>query len=308
MTTMVPIVTKTKELHALITKAMPAIQGMLPKHITPERMFRLLRAAVTTTPKLTECKSISVIGAMVECSRLGLEPNGPLGHAYLIPFRDKRRGETRCQLILGYKGLLDLARRSGQVTNIYAHAAYSQDHFDYELGDKPFVKHKPSTADDRGTLTHVYAVAYLRDSPFAQIDVMTRADVEKIRRRAPGGESEVWRDFYDEMAKKTVLRRLCKILPQNVEFASAIGLEDQAVHGAQTFDAEFTLAEDPELQKMDKPNAELSEEEQARLKMLRQQAEELKRKAEGIASPHSAEDTSPVANEDTSSPGDRDLL
>lgn len=198
----------------------------LPKHLTPDKMIRIVLTAVRKTPKLLDCTSDSVLGAIVTCAQLGLSPDGVLGEAYLIPY-----GDT-CQLIIGYQGLMKLARQSGQVSSIYAFAAREGDEFSWALGLDPDIKHVPADDPDREAkdITHVYAVARLKDGG-TQFIVMTKAAVDKIRKRSRASGSGPWVTDYDAMALKTAVRQLSKWIPKSVEddrYARAVALDEQA--------------------------------------------------------------------------------
>jgi recombinational DNA repair protein RecT len=164
---------------------------------------------------------MSLLGAIVQASQLGLEVGSGLGHAYLVPFK----GE--CKLMTGYKGLIELARRSGRVASIESRCVYEKDFFVYEYGMVVECKHKPSMEADRGKLTHVYAIAHLKEEGTRPIiEIMSVAQVEKIRENAMSGNSDAWRKHFDEMARKTVIRRLCKVLPMSPELAEGQNLDD----------------------------------------------------------------------------------
>jgi len=143
-----------------ISRMKGAMEQVLPKHMTADRMVRVAIMAVRTTPHLAECSSASVISCFMACSMLGLEPNSPLHQAYLIPYWSTKLNGYECQLIVDYRGKLDLARRSGEIASIQAHAVYQGDVFEYELGLTPTLKHKPSDKADRvqpDKLTHCEA-------------------------------------------------------------------------------------------------------------------------------------------------------
>lgn len=190
------------------TKA--AVQQVVPRHLTPERVLKVALAATARTPKLLECSANSILQSVMQAAQLGLEPGSPLGHAYLVPYGKE------CTLIVGYKGLIDLARRSGQVDGIEARAVYEKDDFVVEYGLDTVLKHKPHIGADRGRLTAVYAIGRLKDSE-PQIEVMSRAEVDAIRARSRSSGSGPWVSDYDEMARKTVVRRLVKYLPMSVD-------------------------------------------------------------------------------------------
>lgn len=172
------------------------------------------------------------MGSLMVAAQLGLEPGSAMGHCYLIPFKGK------VQFILGYRGMIELARRSGQIVSINAHAVYENDTFSYELGIDEMVVHKPQLNGDRGQLVAVYAIAKLVGGGY-QLGVMSKTDVENIRLKSNNPTSTPWRDHYDEMAKKTVIRRLYKYLPISVEMARSNELE----HAIETdkFDASRVL-------------------------------------------------------------------
>ncbi|HEJ2442793.1 TPA: recombinase RecT, partial [Burkholderia multivorans] len=209
---------------------------------SPDRMLKIALGALRTTPKLMECTVESLMGAVVQCSQLGLEPNTPLGHAYLIPFEKKKKvgGEwvtekVETQIVIGYKGLIDLARRSGQVVSIAAHAVHEHDHFDYAFGLDEKLEHKPAMSA-RGRVIAFYAVAKLVGGGHA-FEVMSAEQVNEIRdasqnyKFARDKEKTVWGQHYEEMGRKTVLRRLFKYLPVSIELASAAALDDVGASG-----------------------------------------------------------------------------
>src|SRR5574337_311948 len=143
------------------------IMALLPKQFDAERMLKLALGALRTTPKLAQASNASLLGAVLTCAQLGLEPNTPLGHAYLLPFdkREKRGGEwvtveTQVQIIIGYKGMLDLARRSGQIVSISAHEVCQNDEFSFAYGLEEELVHRPAMTQ-RGHVIGFYAVAKL---------------------------------------------------------------------------------------------------------------------------------------------------
>lgn len=186
---------------------------VLPKHLTPERLLRVALTACQQTPKLLDCDRKSLYSAIMRSAQLGLEPDGVLGQAYLIPY-----GKT-VTFIPGYKGLIDLARRSGEVSNIIAKEVYENDEFDVDFSQEiPFV-HKPKLEGDRGKLTHFWAMARFKDGGF-HWDYMSVAEVEAIRDKGNGKGNQVWKDYFVEMGKKTAIRRIAKYLPMSVQRAA----------------------------------------------------------------------------------------
>jgi len=196
------------------------IQAALPKHLTVDRMIRVAFTCINTTPKLLDCTPRSLIAAVIQAAQLGLEP-GILGHVYLIPFKDQ------VQIIPGYRGLLKLARNSRELSTIFAQTVYEQDKFHYQFGTDPKIEHVPSDVD-RGETTFYYAVCRLKDGGI-QFEVMRKDEVSKHRDRySRAAKQGPWVTEFDEMAKKTVLRKLCKVLPASIELQTAVVLDERA--------------------------------------------------------------------------------
>ncbi len=214
------------------------LKDVLPKHVDPDRLLRIALGAMRTTPQLMNASIESLFGAVVQCAQLGLEPNTPLGHAYLIPFRNSKNNNTEVQIIFGYKGLIDLARRSGQIISIAAHAVYENDKFSFSYGLDETLDHTPTLAG-RGRVIAFYAVAKLEGGGHA-FEVMSREQVEVIRDSTQARKNPVWRDHFDEMGRKTVLRRLFKYLPVSIELATASNLDSKAGSESQALDNVLT--------------------------------------------------------------------
>jgi recombination protein RecT len=211
------------------------IKAALPKHLTSERMLRIATTELRKIPKLRECAVESLFGAIIQCSQLGLEPGSALGQAYLIPYGKE------CQFMIGYRGMIDLARRSGQIVSISAQAVYENDDFDFAYGLNEKLEHTPAKGE-RGNFIAAYAIAKLKDGGH-QMEVMFKSDIEKIRARSKAAKNGPWVTDYDEMAKKTVVRRLFKYLPISIEIAEAVEKDYQADDGDQNnsyiFDVEY---------------------------------------------------------------------
>ena len=175
----------------------------MPKSMTPDRLTRIVMTECRKTPALLKCAPESFYGAVLQCAALGLEPGSALGHCYLLPFGNgkDRSGRPNAQLIIGYRGMIDLARRSGQIISLQAWTVHAQDTFNYQLGLEPDIQHVPASTADRGPVTHVYAVAKLKGGGI-QFEVMSRAEIEKVRASSKAGNSGPWSSHWDEMAKK----------------------------------------------------------------------------------------------------------
>jgi recombination protein RecT len=198
------------------------IAKALPKHLTPDRMLRIAFTCLRINPKLQECDPLSFMGAIVQASSLGLEP-GAQGHAYLVPFRNNKKGITECQFIPGYRGLIDLARRSGQIETIASHVVYSNDLFEYEYGFDEKLTHKPALGD-RGEFVAVYAFCKLKGGG-RQFEIMSLDQINKIKSRARFA-NPIWESDFDEMARKTVIRRIYKYLPTSIEMRETMNHEE----------------------------------------------------------------------------------
>lgn len=191
------------------------IAKALPTVITPERFTRIVLTALSSNPKLQQCTPQSFLGAMMTAAQLGVEPNTALGQAYLIPYG------RECQFQLGYKGLIDLAYRSGEVSNIQAMEVYENDLFEFEYGLEPKLKHIPAKSD-RGDVIYYYAIFKMKDGGY-NFAVMSVDDARKHGRKfSKSFGSRPWRDNFDEMAKKTVLKRVLKYAPLKSDFVRAV--------------------------------------------------------------------------------------
>lgn len=221
-----------RTINDLLEMMKPAIAQAIPQHMTPERLLRIATTCIRTNPKLKVCTPESLLGAIMQCAQLGLEPS-ILGHAYLVPYKnkDKETGQYRdeCQFQIGYKGLIELARRTGQISSIMAQAVHEKDEFHYEYGINEQLKHVPADGD-RGPVVKYYAYAKFKDGGYSFL-VMSRKDIEIHRDRFSKAKSYgPWVDHFDEMAKKTVLKALMKYMPISVEFQRAVDQDETTKH------------------------------------------------------------------------------
>jgi recombination protein RecT len=221
---------KKPDVSDIINRLKPEIARALPSVMNADRVARIALTELRTNPKLAEAalsNQGSFMGAMLKASALGLEVGNGLGHAYLLPFdkKAKQGGQwvtvaTETQLIIGYRGMIELARRSGQIESLYAVEVYHGETFEVSMGLEQNIIHKrdfTGSVDMRPeNVIAVYAVAKLKGG-MVQFDVMTRVQVEAIRSRSKAKDSGPWVSDWVEMAKKTVLRRLFKMLPVSVE-------------------------------------------------------------------------------------------
>jgi len=188
----------------------------LPKHLNADRFARVAITALTRTPKLQECTPESFMKCLLDLSALGIEPDGRRAH--LIPYGKE------CTLILDYKGIAELVMRSGTVASIHADKVCINDAFEVDRGR--IVTHKPNYAADRGTPYAYYVLITFKDGS-EKSEVMTRDEIEAIRKRSRSGQSGPWVSDFDEMAKKTVFRRASKWLPLSPEIQDVIRKEEE---------------------------------------------------------------------------------
>lgn len=249
-------------------RVMKAMAESAPKHLSPQRLLRVMAQALRKTPKLAQCHPLSLLGAMISCATLGLEPNTPLGHAYLIPFEKRKKVGTQwvtdsveVNLIIGYQGLIDLSRRTGNLVSIHADVVYEGDEFSFEYGSHMHLRHVPTGSREGRNPIYAYAHAKLDDGE--AFEVLPYAEVLKVRdntqayKQAMVGKSRgdknwgttPWVAYEHEMACKTLVRRVSKWLPKSIEFATAVQMDSMAERGMidfQAIAAQPALAHDPE--------------------------------------------------------------
>jgi|SRR5690625_3955119 len=241
---------KPKTFEDYLKQMAPAMAQALPKHMDVDRLMRLTMTTVRTTPELKNADVGSLLSGVMQAAQLGLEP-GLLGQCYLLPFKNNKKGITECQFIIGYKGMIDLARRSGHIESIYAHAVYENDDFEYELGLNPTLKHIPTMDADKGEYIGSYAVAHFKDGGY-QMEFMPKAEIEKRRLSSPGGRSKYspWNNYYEEMANKTVIRHMWKYLPISVELQHQVAHDEGVARDIKDItpdDDIFLEAPEPEI-------------------------------------------------------------
>lgn len=220
----------------LLDRQESAIQAILPKHMTADRLIKTALVAVNKVPALLDCTPMSVLKATMEAAELGLDFTGNLGQAYLVPFNCKvqvngqpDRWEMQATFMPGYRGLITLARRSGEIRAIEARLVYAGDEFTLEYGLEPKMVHNPCLdAAKRGKPVHVYAIARFKEEGVdPQCEVMTHGEVEHIRSKSKAKNASAWTNDWGEMARKTVVKRLSKYLPLSPELAKAIEIDNE---------------------------------------------------------------------------------
>lgn len=217
-----------KTIQDYIKAMLPEIRKALPAVMTPERFTRITLSALSANAQLQECTPMSFLGAMMQAAQLGLEPNTPLGQAYLIPRWNGASKRRECQFQIGYKGLIDLAYRSGEVSTIDAHTVYENDEFSYSYGLEPKLHHVPALTN-RGAIIAYYALFKTKDGGYG-FSVMSSEDIDAHKKAfsdaVKAGRFSPWDSNPEEMAKKTVLKKVLKYAPLKSEFVRGISADE----------------------------------------------------------------------------------
>lgn len=235
--------TKFGTIRDLISSQKTQIEAAIPKHMSVEKISRIALTTFRKNTKLLNCTPESLLGAVIQCAQLGLEPNDMTGHVHLIPFKNRKTNQTDIQLIIGYQGLIELMWRTGKILSLNAHVVYENefkapDCFTLEYGAKTTLKHIPLRPKDRGEeKVGVYAVAELKGGGNA-IEWLWKEQVEEIRDNSAGykaakryGEKSIWEEHEDAMWRKTAIRAASKYLPKSTEMEEVIIAE--ATSGGQ---------------------------------------------------------------------------
>lgn len=231
-----PRVDPYRQAQAYLKAMAPAITEALPKStgMTAERLARITLTTLKQNVGLMNCSIESLLGAVLQSAQLGLEPN-LLGSCYFIPYKNT------VSFQIGYKGLIDLATRKGEVKTIVANPVYENDLFELEYGLQEVFRHRPAKFSERGAIVGFYAYAHLKNGGF-KAEYMDVSEIEKIRNehsvsyKFDKNGSSIWVKHYEAMAIKTVIKKLIKYLPISVETQSAIA-HDETIRKDITEDA-----------------------------------------------------------------------
>ena len=231
---------KSSDVQSVLESMKVQIAQALPRHLSADRMIQMATQVIVKNPRIAECEASSLIGAVMQASILGFKPTESLGQVYFVPYGSK------VQFQIGYKGYIDLARRSGQIKTLYAYTVYQNDEFDYELGLEPKLRHKPAQSD-RGEMVSVYAVAHYKDGGYNFV-VLSRDEVERLRLRnsfqktKPSG---AWATDYDAMACAKAIKQLAKYMPLSEEMQSAF-MSDEGIVTPDSYSPNQSGDLDPE--------------------------------------------------------------
>ena len=246
--------TYIKSMEGEIAKALPSV-------LTPERFTRMVLTAISSNPKLGSCTPTSFLGAMMASAQLGLEVNTPLGQAYILPYQNK--GVLEAQFQLGYKGLIDLAYRSGEVEVVQAHIVYENDKFECEYGLEPKLTHIPADSN-RGNAIKVYAMFKTKSGGYG-FEVMSMDDVREHAKKyskAYSSSYSPWATNFEEMAKKTVLKKCLKYAPLKSDFVRGV-VQDGTIKNEiseDMYEVPDVVVEDADYTVVDEDTGEIVEE------------------------------------------------
>lgn len=249
--------TLTKDMGIVdLIKAMePEIKRALPSVMTPERFMRMAISATNMNPTLLKCDKMTFLSALMNSAQLGLEPNTPLGQAYLIPYWSTKRQQYECQFQIGYQGYKDLFYRNEGNCNADAYPVYENDEFSYELGLNPNIVHKPALTN-RGNIIAYYSVWKNKNGGFG-ITVMSVEDMDRFYKEKvepnKKGKSSPWDSDYVAMAKKTVLKQNLKYAPLNSDIRKLVGLDETIKNEISIDMSEINDISDDNIIDMDMP-------------------------------------------------------
>lgn len=212
-------------LNDMLRKKQAAFADIAEKHLDPERMIRVLLSAASRNQRLLECTPQSMLAVMIDCARWGLEPTGR-GGVWPVPYRNKRTGQMEAQAVTDYRGEIAIVRRTGLLSEIRARIVYAKDSFEFSSGDEESLLHKPVVFGDRGPVLGAYAVAKLKDGGIYR-EVLSKGEIEATRLRSKASQHGPWVTDWEAMAKKTVLRRVCNLLPMPSAYTERVSREDE---------------------------------------------------------------------------------
>ncbi|MCZ6655592.1 MAG: recombinase RecT [Planctomycetota bacterium] len=221
----------------MLDKNKAQIEAALPSLMNGDRFMQIALTSLRLNAELLKCAPMSIVKCVLQSSQLGLDLDGVLGHAYMVPYGRRGKQQKEAQLIVGYKGWVQLCRRSGEISTIEAHVVHSCDKFEHHMGDDPKIVHVPAYGIDNRRecpITFVYAISILKDGG-KQREVWDFNHIEDHKKKYAQGLDKTtspWRTNWDWMAKKTVLRQLCKLLPMSVEPQRQLASEERREHDA----------------------------------------------------------------------------
>lgn len=252
-------------LQTLLKDNWEQISALMPRHMTSTRLFQMSVNAINHTPGLLEASPETLLSCVMKCAALGLEPSAVdgLGNCYILPYRN--HGRMEAQFILGYRGMVRLARNSGQLESIEARVVHEGDVFEFEYGLNEKLRHVPKVGN-KGAMTHVYCLAKFKDGGH-YMDVMTKDEVDAIKNRSRASKNGPWVTDYEAMARKTVIRRAFPYLPVSVAAQEAVAADEMTPDYASVFKPVVSVEVESEPAEPERP-AQPTDEEKAELRAL----------------------------------------
>ena len=230
-----------------MTQMAPEFKAALPAHVPVEKFTRVALTAIQNAPELLEADRRSLFGACVRLAQDGLLPDGR--EAALVIFNTKDRGTggwvKKVQAMPMIAGVLKKVRQSGEVSKVSAQVVYENDHFVVRYGFDEDVEHNPPALDKpRGKPIGAYATAVLKDGS-QLLEVMSLEEINKVRNVSRSKDKGPWVDWFDEMARKTVMRRLAKRLPMSTDLEEQVFQRDETMSANAAAPA-LAVVEQPE--------------------------------------------------------------
>ena len=221
-----------KSLGEFIAKYQEQISGLLPKHLDPQKMVRIAQVALSRNPKLLECTPLSILDCVIKAAQVGLELNGPMRQAFMVPYWNDQAKKLEAQFQIGYPGMIELASRSRDVSYVDAHPVFDGDFFQFEHGDKQYLKHKPNLNRENDDLHAAYAIIKFRDGN-QMFEVLGKRDIMKLKARSQMGKKDKgpWETDESEMWRKSPIKKLLKRVRTSQELQAALGYDDQSELG-----------------------------------------------------------------------------
>jgi len=210
-------IAKQPTIRDMLETKRPEIKELLPVHVNANRFIKSALICISQNQVLQKCSPASLFLCVVDAAELGLDFTKAKGHAYMVPFFNNKKGVYEAQFMPGYRGLIDLARRSGSVKKIEAHLVYEKDKFSLKYGVESTIIHEPLLIGDRGKVIGAYAVAFFADT-LPQFEYMTAADIDAIKARSKAATKGPWVTDSGEMQRKTPIRRLSKLIPISPDY------------------------------------------------------------------------------------------
>ncbi|WP_330925009.1 recombinase RecT [Candidatus Sororendozoicomonas aggregata] len=196
----------------ILQKNQLAIDKALDGVMHVNKFLRIIATELRKNPRIQSCEPATVLGSVIQAATLGLQVGGVLGHCYLVPFFNKHTGRQECQFMLGYRGMIKLARESGEIASIEARVVYDNEKFSVQYGTQSYITHSPAIDGSAGKILGVYGIAKMTSGE-DYIEWLHVSKIEGFRTRSKSGNAGPWQTDYEEMAKKTVVRRMFKFLP-----------------------------------------------------------------------------------------------